>query len=109
MDGMPDMKTVILASAVGLVLSATAARATDMPEQFRHEHCVMCHSVDHKMIGPSYKDIAAKYKGDATALETLKKKVKDGGGGVWGAAKMPPHPNEPPDELDFMIKWILAL
>jgi cytochrome c len=109
MNGMPNMKTFILAGALGLAFSASAARATDMPEQFRHEHCVMCHSVDHKMVGPSYKDIAAKYKGDAKAFETLKKKVKEGGGGVWGAAKMPPHPNEPEDELDFMIKWILAL
>ena len=103
------MKIVILAGTLALAFSASAALATDMPDQFRKEHCTMCHSADHKMIGPSYKDIAAKYKGDATALEKLKKKVKEGGGGVWGAAKMTAHPNTSDTDLDIMIKWILAL
>ena len=103
------MKKLVVACMAGLLLAAPAVRASDMPDQFRKEHCTMCHSVDHKMVGPSYKDIAAKYKGDATALEKLKKKVKDGGGGVWGAAKMPPHPDQSDADIEVMIKWILAL
>ena len=96
-------------SALFLIAAGPVALADDMPAQFRTEHCTMCHTTDHKMIGPSYKDIAAKYRDDATALEKLKKKIKDGGGGVWGAAKMPPHPNASDSDLDVMVKWILAL
>ena len=68
----------------------------------------MCHAVDHKIIGPSYNDVAAKYKGDASAFEKLKTKIKNGGGGVWGAAKMPPHPKTSDVDLEVMVKWILT-
>ena len=103
------MRLFLLACVTAVVFVPGAVHAADAPEQFRKEHCTMCHSADHKMVGPSYKDVAAKYKGNAAALETLKKKVREGGGGVWGAAKMPPHPKTTDSDLDVMIKWILAL
>lgn len=104
-----EFRYFLTVSALVIAAAVPAVRAEDMPSQFRTEHCTMCHSVDHKMVGPSYKDIAAKYRADATALDKLKKKVREGGGGVWGAAKMPPHPKTTDSDLDVMIKWILAL
>jgi cytochrome c len=101
------LTAAVLAAAVS-ALTAKATLAEDMPDQFRDAHCMMCHAVDHKSIGPAYKDIAIKYKGNTTALAALKKKVKDGGGGVWGAAKMPPHPKVSDADLDIMVTWILA-
>ena len=100
--------TTAITVAFSAAFVASFARADDLPDQFRKEKCVMCHAVDHKAIGPSYQDISAKYKGDATALAKLTAKIKDGGGGVWGAAKMPPHPNISQADLEIMVKWILA-
>jgi cytochrome c len=102
------VRNLLFAATAALALTAFPARADDVPDQFRKEHCTMCHSADHKMIGPAYKDIAAKYKGDPKALDTLKQKIKAGGGGVWGAAKMPAHPNTSDADLELMVKWILA-
>jgi cytochrome c len=102
---------LIAVAAVGLSAAltfASFAHAEDFPDQFRKEKCTMCHAVDHKSVGPSYQSISAKYKGDADALAKLTKKIKEGGGGVWGAAKMPPHPKTSQADLDTMVKWILA-
>lgn len=103
------LRAILAVGSFAVLISGVPAQAEDMPSQFKTEHCTMCHSVDHKMVGPSYKDIADKYRGDATAHEKLEKKVKEGGGGVWGTAKMPPHPNTSAADIDLMIKWILAL
>ncbi|MBI1213467.1 MAG: c-type cytochrome [Alphaproteobacteria bacterium] len=97
----------VLVFAVPLV-AAQAAQADDAEALLRKNACTTCHKPDHKVIGPSYKDIAAKYKGDPDALAKLMKKIKEGGGGVWGAARMPPHPNISDDDLKAMSEWILA-
>jgi cytochrome c551/c552 len=104
------MRFIAIAAASLSLAAATGqiARADDLPDQFRKEKCTMCHAVDHKSIGPSYNDIAAKYKGVADAQAQLTKKIKEGGGGVWGAAKMTPHPNISQADLDTMVKWILT-
>lgn len=68
--------------------------------------CVACHSVDHKIVGPSFIDIAAKFKGNAAAEKTLMDKVKNGSSGVWGSIPMPPQ-NVKDDELKVMVDWIL--
>ena len=71
-------------------------------------NCQACHTVDKKLVGPSYKEVAAKYAGDGTALAKLEQKVKNGGTGVWGAIPMPP--NAVPDaDLKTLVEWILAL
>jgi len=70
-------------------------------------NCQACHSVDKKVVGPSYKEVAAKYAGDSTALAKLEQKVKNGGSGVWGAIPMPPN-NVPDADLKTLVEWILA-
>lgn len=103
------MKRKIVIGLVGASVTTMSALAAEPLEQFRKEHCTMCHSVDHKIIGPSYKDIAAKYKGDVTARDKLEKKVKEGSGGTWGSARMPAHPKTSAADITLMVKWILAL
>jgi cytochrome c len=70
-------------------------------------NCQACHSVDKKLVGPSYKEVAAKYAGDAAAPAKLEQKVKNGGTGVWGAIPMPPN-NVPDADLKTLVAWILA-
>ena len=61
----------------------------------KKDGCAACHSVDKKIVGPAYVDVAAKYKGDKNAQAMLAKKVKDGGSGVWGQIPMPPNAASP--------------
>lgn len=71
--------------------------------------CNACHQVDKKAVGPAYKDVAAKYKGNAKALELLTEKVRKGGMGNWGAIPMPPNPKEKigDEDLKKLLTWIL--
>lgn len=71
--------------------------------------CMACHQVDKKLVGPAYKDVAAKYKGDKTAEAKLVKKVKEGGKGVWGEIPMPPHPQMSDADIKTIVHWILSL
>ena len=70
-------------------------------------NCQACHTVDKKLVGPAYKEVAAKYAGDAGAAAKLAQKVKAGGSGVWGAIPMPPN-NVPDADLKTIVEWILA-
>lgn len=72
-------------------------------------NCLACHAVDQKLVGPAYKEVAAKYKGDATAPEKLAAKVKAGGAGSFGQIPMPPNPQVSDADLKEIIAWILAL
>ncbi|NLP61215.1 c-type cytochrome [Paraburkholderia sacchari] len=74
----------------------------------RSNACMGCHTVDRKLVGPSFKDIAAKYKGDAGAQAKLEKKVRDGGAGVWGAVPMPAHPRMSAGDVKDVVAWVLA-
>lgn len=77
-------------------------------ELMKKHNCSSCHAVDKKLVGPSYKEVAAKYKGDPSAETRLIDKVVKGGSGVWGAVPMPPHPNVPKDDIKALVDWILA-
>ena len=91
-----------LPSPVGAAESAAAA--TQLLTKY---NCQACHTVDKKLVGPSYKEVAAKYAGDAAAPAKLEQKVKNGGTGVWGAIPMPPN-NVPDADLKTLVAWILA-
>ena len=69
--------------------------------------CQACHTVDKKLVGPAYKEVAAKYAGDAGAAAKLAQKIKSGGSGVWGQIPMPPN-NVPDADLKTLTEWILA-
>lgn len=71
--------------------------------------CNACHSVDNKIVGPSFKDIAKKYKGDKTAVAKLSDKIIKGGSGTWGEIPMAPHPQISTADAGEMVKYILSL
>ena len=91
-----------LPSAAGA--AASDAAATQLLTKY---NCQACHAVDKKLVGPGYKEVAAKYAGDAGAAAKLEQKIKSGGTGVWGAVPMPP--NAVPDaDLKTLVAWILT-
>ena len=102
------MKSVIIAmmAAAGFVM-AGQVRADDGADLAKAKGCLNCHKVDAKLVGPAYKDVAAKYKGDKTAAAKLAAKVKAGGKGVWGEIPMPPN-NVTEDEAKKLVAWVLS-
>ncbi|RLJ68373.1 c-type cytochrome [Sulfurisoma sediminicola] len=93
-----------LISAAALV-SAPAMANLDLAKK---SNCMSCHTVDKKLVGPAYKDVAAKYAGKADAVKTLTAKVKAGGKGNWGEIPMPPNANVKDADIETLVKWILA-
>jgi cytochrome c len=102
-----NMKRVIAASAATLALLFAGAVQAD-EKLAQANGCMTCHQIDKKILGPSYKDVAAKYKGDKAAEATLVKKVKDGGKGTWGEMPMPPNAHVKDADIATLVKWILA-
>ena len=95
--------------AVILGLGAAAVLPAQANEALAKKHnCLACHTVDKKMVGPSYKEVAAKYRGDAGAEAKLVDKVKKGGQGVWGQIPMPPNATVPDADLRALVKWVLS-
>lgn len=102
------LKSVALTAMVGAVALSGVAAAEDVSAFARAKGCLACHAVDKKIVGPALKEIAAKYKGDATAAKTLAAKVKTGGKGVWGPIPMPPNATLSDDELNKLVGWVLS-
>jgi len=102
-------KTTALLLAVSISAVASVAAADELEDMMKKNGCNACHAEDKKVIGPSYKDVAAKYKGDATAAAKLTDKVKKGGSGVWGPVPMPPNTQVKDDDVKKMVELILAL
>ena len=73
------------------------------------KNCMACHAVDKKLVGPSYKDVAAKYAGQKDAADKLASKIVKGGSGVWGAIPMPANAQVNPAEAKTLATWVLAL
>ena len=100
------MKAVYVAvmAAAGIVMAGQAQADEALAKA---KNCMACHAVDKKMVGPAYKDVAAKYKGDANAPAMLATKIKAGGKGVWGQIPMPPN-NVTPEEAKKLATWVLT-
>jgi len=77
-------------------------------ELAQKKNCMACHAVATKVIGPAYKDVAAKYAGQADAVAKLSQKVMKGGSGVWGAVPMPANPQVNEAEAKQLVQWILS-
>jgi cytochrome c len=95
------------------IFVAAAALAPALPAQANEElakkhACFACHAVDKKLVGPSYKDVAAKYRGDGGAEAKLVDKVKKGSQGTWGQVPMPPNSSVPDGDVRALVKWILS-
>jgi len=102
---------VLAGAAVGAGALSEGALAASAPAGFEiatQNACLGCHAVDRKLVGPAFRDIAAKYKGDAQAQARLEKKVRDGGSGVWGVIPMPSHPRMSDADIHTVVSWVLA-
>ncbi len=80
----------------------------DVKALFTKNNCAACHAADMRLVGPSIKDVAQKYKDQPDALAMLAGKVKNGGAGAWGAIPMPPHPQVSDQDIDLMVKWMVS-
>lgn len=103
------MKAFLMAiAAAGSLMVAMQASASQ--ELAQKNGCLACHGVDKKILGPSYKDVAAKYKGNKEAEAKLIDKVKKGGSGVWGPMPMPANSPKVSDaDTKAIVQWILAM
>jgi len=102
---------MIAAVAVMLTSQAFAAGKVDMAAGLalaQKSGCMACHKVDVKLVGPGYKEVAAKYKGNKKAEEMLIAKVTKGGTGTWGTLVMPPNPKVAPADMKTLVQWVLA-
>ena len=100
------MNRFIAATLLGLCFTAPAMASKELAQA---KNCLACHSVDNKVVGPAFKEVAAKYAGDKNAAATLAAKVIAGGGGVWGAIPMPANPQVKEAEAKKLVAWILSL
>lgn len=73
------------------------------------KNCMSCHAVDKKLVGPSYKDVAAKYAGQKDAVDKLAVKIMKGGSGVWGPVPMPANSQVNEAEAKKLAAWVLSL
>jgi cytochrome c len=104
-QSQPASPWAAVALAGALLLGTAPAWAS---EALADKHaCSNCHAVDKKMIGPSFKAVAEKYKGPADAVDTVTAKVRKGGTGVWGAMVMPPMAHVPEADAKELAAWIL--
>ena len=99
-------QTALLVAILG---AACAGNALADEKLAQSKNCLACHQLDKKLVGPAYKDVAAKYKDDKDAEARLVKKVMAGGTGVWGQIPMPPNPQVSEAEAKTLVKWILAM
>ena len=72
------------------------------------KNCMACHTIDKKLVGPAYKEVAAKYASDKTAADKLTVKVMKGGAGVWGQIPMPANPQVSEAEAKKLVAWVLS-
>lgn len=103
------MKRLVLIGITAGALVSHAAFAADPMELAKSKNCLACHAVGNKVVGPAYKDVAAKYAGQKDAEAKLVQKVLKGGAGVWGPVPMPANTQVSEAEAHTLVKWILSL
>lgn len=95
--------SAVLAAPGAFALDAAAAKALATKSA-----CLACHAADKKLVGPAYKDVAAKHKGEADGVAKVAARIKSGGSGNYGPVPMPPQPSLKDDELKLLAEWVLA-
>lgn len=102
------MKRTLFAFALSATAVFSAAPAYADQALATSKNCMACHAVDKKLVGPAYKEVAAKYKGDKAAADKLATKVIKGGSGAWGAVPMPANPQVNEADAKKLVAWILS-
>ncbi len=93
-----------LAAAVSITTPVLADQALAQAK-----NCLSCHSIDKKIVGPAYKDVAKKYAGQKDAADKLASKIMKGGAGVWGVVPMPVNSQVNEAEAKKLANWVLSL
>ena len=111
MGGAASAKEIMKASRALTLLAALFAVQSGWasPELAQQKTCMACHAVDRKLVGPAYKDVAAKYAGQRDAAAHLADKIVKGGVGVWGPVPMPANPKVSATEARQLANWILSI
>lgn len=104
-----EAATPVEAAAPATEAAPVAAAGGDQLALATTSGCMACHQIEMKVVGPSYKEVAAKYKGDAAAVDMLVEKVKSGGSGTWGQIPMPPNAHVPEESIHAIVSWLLTL
>ena len=99
------MKKIALIATLAAVVAAPAFANADLAQK---KNCLACHAADKKLVGPSYKDVAAKYAGQKDAAAKLAEKIQKGGVGNWGQVPMPANAVTP-DEAKQLATWVLTV
>ena len=102
------MKRSMMLVGVLAVSALTSQVAMANPDLAKAKNCMACHAVGSKLVGPAYKDVAAKYAGQKDAENKLVAIVMKGGSGTWGAIPMPANPQVSEAEARTLVKWVLA-
>lgn len=100
-------KSVFAFATLGLAIAAAPVLANE--ELAKKHACTACHAIDKKLVGPGYKEVAAKYAKDPKAEAILIAKVKAGGVGTWGQIPMPPNTAVGDEDVKKLVKWVLSL
>ncbi len=88
--------------------AVSSARAQEVAPLLHKGQCLSCHATDRRLVGPSYREVAQKYKGDAGAADRLAEKILKGGAGVWGPVPMPPAAGLSTAEAKTLARWVMA-
>ena len=102
------MKRILLALATLSIGAAMSTPALADLQLATAKNCMACHAVDKKLVGPSYKDVAAKYAGQKDAADKLAVKIQKGGAGVWGPVPMPANPQVNEADAKKLAAWVLT-
>jgi cytochrome c len=100
------MKRVLLAMTAALTVATPAFADQALATS---KNCMACHALDKKLVGPAYKDVAAKYAGDKAAVDKLAAKIMKGGSGVWGPVPMPANAQVNDAEAKKLAAWVMSL
>ncbi|MDB5790872.1 MAG: cytochrome [Massilia sp.] len=98
-------RSLILCGVLSVLASSSAFAQADLAKA---KNCMACHAAATKLVGPAYKDVAAKYAGQKGAEDKLVVKVLKGGAGAWGPVPMPANPQVSEAEARSLVKWVLA-
>jgi len=107
------MKSIVnilaMGAAAALTASALAADPRAAEDIAKASGCLACHTIDKKLVGPSYKEVADRYRKDQGAEAMLARKVKEGGKGAWGDIPMAPNAHLKDQDIKTIVQWILSL
>jgi cytochrome c len=100
------MKKLAAVSILAMLAAPTAFANADLAQK---KNCLACHQTNAKLVGPAYKDVAAKYAGQKDAVAKLAEKIQKGGTGVWGQVPMPANPQVNAEEAKTLATWVLTI